>query len=47
VLIPLGIVYFIVWLLYSLNMVASANALAGRESQQASNSAGKVNDPIA
>lgn len=47
VLIPLGIVYFIVWLLYSLNMVASANALAGRESQQASNSAGKVNDPVA
>ena len=47
VLIPLGIAYFIIWLLYSLNMVASANALAGRESLQTSNSAGKVNDPVA
>jgi hypothetical protein len=38
-IIPLGITYFIVWLLYTLRMVAGANELTGRESSQASNSA--------
>lgn len=47
VLIPLGIAYFVIWLLYSLKMVAVANALAGRESLQASNSAEKDIDPEA
>lgn len=31
-IIPLGITYFIVWLLYTLRMVAGANELTGRES---------------
>jgi hypothetical protein len=37
--IPLGITYFIVWLVYTLRIVAGANELTGRESAQASNSA--------
>jgi hypothetical protein len=38
-IIPLGTAYFVVWLLYTLTMVAGANELAGRESLQASNAA--------
>ncbi|MDB4662786.1 hypothetical protein OAE61_04050 [Verrucomicrobiales bacterium] len=36
-IIPLGITYFIVWLVYTLRIVAGANELTGRESPQASN----------
>jgi hypothetical protein len=32
--IPLGITYFVVWLLYTLKMVAGANTLIGREAPQ-------------
>ena len=37
VLIPLGILYFLVWLIYTLAMVAGANTLIRRESSQISN----------
>jgi hypothetical protein len=46
-IIPLGVTYFIVWLVYTLRIVAGANALTGRESPQASSSAEQGVDPNA
>jgi len=46
-IIPLGITFFIVWLVYTLRIVAGANELTGRESPQASNSAEQDVDPNA
>ena len=46
-IIPLGVSYFIVWLVYTLRIVAGANELTGRESPQASSSAEQGVDPNA
>jgi hypothetical protein len=46
-IIPIGITYFIIWLVYTLRIVAGANELTGRESPQASNSAEQAVAPNA